>query len=218
MKSRTRLFSFAAITLLCLAFSSVAQAGPKVYIDFTLPGNITWYTGQALLITDVASGEVRNQHDVKATGAYTFYVQSGFGPRLYKFEWQSSPGGKDALQVIYQWIDVPSGLDQSHVVPLHVVTFTRDANKVSGVRVAALGSRHIERSQLGSKQNKFVDPLYPLGDGFGYYHWDDVVVLMSGCYSFFTYSGPKGNSRKYDYADDLTCIASDMTVNVSNPQ
>ncbi len=224
MKKRQSFFLILAVMLTLGFIASEVQAGVKVDIVFKMPGYT--YNGTNITTCDdggpgypskcVNLGNVRiylvstNQSCWLTNGnrACTFEdVQSGYNPKLFRFEWQSDIGRP--AQVVDAWIDIPNtktwGLTYVYDVPAHNVVFTSDV----GNRDIGMISQSIVADRRGqSIINKKYDDVILLKGNLRGGLTPVNVPMLDGCYTIYYFADNKcpGKDCVRYYLDYPLCV------------
>lgn len=215
-----------AIMFFALGMLSTAYAGVKVDIVFknpgwtyngvstttcedggpgypsscvNLPGRMTiWYVnkGESKLLTN-------GNKSVKFKG-----VQSGSGPKLFRFEWRWEELGRP-FQVIDSWIDVPNTTTWNQTliynIPAHNVVFTSD---VGNRDIGFMSSSFIGDRRDRSIINKKSDPVLLLKGNLTGGLTPKNVPMLDGCYTVYYYDDNTcpGNSCSRNYLEYPVCV------------
>lgn len=216
---------FCLCSALVIGLGSPAYAGVQLDVEWYLPDDVV---GSANPKVDGLSITLMlpNKTETKTINSYSNPssvvfkgVQSGFGPKLFRIEWKPKSGGKNPLQVLNVWVDIPAGNwgdVQRHEIPFHVVTFQRAENK-GECNIGAVSSRTVDQTLLKSIQSGWEEPTDRIGS-IGNWKTEAKVAMLQGAYTLFTYKGddwPVGYD--YDYVDAPVFVGTDMEVLVDNP-
>jgi hypothetical protein len=220
---KSRVAAFAALIAFCFIFVGQAQAGPKVTVVFKNPG--CEYVGTST--TDCSSPDAVKLADVRIFSETTNQscwmtngnrackfenVQSGFGPKLFRFEWASDisrPAG-----VVDVWLDIPSAnannLTYLYDVPAHNAVFIN--NGCCGHEVSIIPSRTVGERRTQSIINEKSDErifIKQLANGSG---TETIVPMLDGCYTVYWNEDNlcPGNSCERSYLEVPACVGGSL--------
>lgn len=210
--------------VLVVGLVSQVQAGVKVDIVFKNPG----YTYNGATTTTCDDGGPGYPSDCVNLGNVRIYlvssnescwltngnkackfedVQSGYGPKLFRFEWMADIGRPG--QVVDAWIHIPdtSTWNQTWVydVPAHNVVFTSDVgNRDIGMIAQSIVGDRRGNSIINAKSDPVILLKGNLTGGLN----EVNVPMLDGCYTVYYYPDNTcpGNSCSRNYLEYPVCV------------